>query len=102
MEEPISSIYERLHVLIQEKEDVTTSVNKKKKKGLFCWVAREVYGENDIRWMIFRDWMITSAPRWFLRAYLNYGEKFATYISNKPKIKSIIKLWMNKRIRAHG
>jgi hypothetical protein len=102
MEEPISSIYERLHVLVQEKEELNTTVSSKKKKGFFCWVAREIYGENDIRWIVFREWMLTSAPIWFIKAYLNYGERFATYISDKPRIKSIIKLWMNKKIKAHG
>jgi len=35
MEEPISSIYERLHVLIQEEETVTTKTTTSKKKGWF-------------------------------------------------------------------
>lgn len=99
MEEPISSIYERLHVLLQEKETITTTVTSKKKKGLFCWVAREVYGKEDIRWLLFRSWMILEAPSWLVSVYWKYGERFAEYISDKPRIKSLIKIWMNKKIK---
>ncbi|MFM7136592.1 MAG: hypothetical protein ACKO1M_05930, partial [Planctomycetota bacterium] len=30
--------------------------------GGFCWVAREVYGVHDPRWLAFRTWLTTEAP----------------------------------------
>ena len=63
-----------------------------------CWVAREVYGETNPKWLQFREWMLTKAPVWFRNLYIKHGEKFAKFISNKPMLKSIIRNWMNGRI----
>ena len=65
-----------------------------------CWVAREVYGIDNIRWLMFRRWLFESSPSWFLNFYLKHGEKFAVWISNKPKIKLVIRRWMDSRINA--
>jgi hypothetical protein len=66
-----------------------------------CWVAREVYGINSIKWVMFRGWLLTSAPNWLLDSYIKYGEKFANWISNKPFIKSIIRKLMDQAIKSH-
>lgn len=66
--------------------------------ALMCWVAREVYGSDNPRWMQFRVWMLLDAPKWFLNLYIKYGERFANWISNKPTIKSMIRYWMDTRI----
>tara|TARA_R110002020_G_scaffold229767_1_gene440590 strand:- start:1603 stop:2667 length:1065 start_codon:yes stop_codon:yes gene_type:complete len=63
-----------------------------------CWVAREVYGAENPRWLQFRQWVIHKSPNWFFRLYSKYGEKFAQFISNKPFIKNIIRKWMNTKI----
>ena len=63
--------------------------------ALLCWVAREVYGKEDIRWTIFRQWIYTEAPEWLFKLYAKHGEKFAEYISNKPFIKRIVKCAMD-------
>jgi len=68
--------------------------------GIFgCWVAREVYGIESGKWMQFREWMLNDSPSWFRKLYLKYGERFAKFISNKPRIKSIIRNWMNTKIK---
>ena len=64
-----------------------------------CWVAREVYGINNRKWLLFRNYLFNESPSWFKNIYIKYGEKFANFISNKPLLKSIIKLWMNKKIK---
>ena len=64
-----------------------------------CWVAREVYGINNYKWLLFRDYLSNESPIWFKNIYIKHGEKFAKFISNKPLLKSIIKLWMNKKIK---
>jgi hypothetical protein len=64
-----------------------------------CWVAREVYGIENPQWLEFRYWMYNESPSWFRNLYLKYGERFAKFISNKPRIKSIIRKWMNTKIK---
>ena len=63
-----------------------------------CWVAREVYGEHNPTWKIFREWLVEDAPKWFHDLYCKYGERFAKFISNKPKLKQLVKAWMDSRI----
>lgn len=63
-----------------------------------CWVAREVYGVDNPRWLLFREWMLTKAPAWLRNLYLRYGERIARWLENKPTLKKLIKLWMDRRI----
>lgn len=65
----------------------------------FCWVAREVYGPLNPQWLQFREWMLSEAPNWFYHLYLKFGERFANWISDKPRIKAIIRKWMDTKIR---
>ena len=65
----------------------------------FCWVAREVYGIENPKWLEFREWMLNDSPSWFRNTYIKYGERFAKFISNKPRVKSIIRKWMNTKIK---
>jgi hypothetical protein len=64
-----------------------------------CWVAREVYGIDNPQWLQFREWMLNDSPSWFRKLYIKFGERFAAFISNKPRIKSIIRKWMDTRIK---
>jgi hypothetical protein len=66
--------------------------------GASCWVAREVYGVENPKWVIFREWMLNKSPKWFRALYLTYGERFATWIKDKPKLKTMIRNWMDARI----
>jgi len=67
--------------------------------GFFaCWVAREVYGADNPKWVEFREWMFTKASDNLRNFYLKYGERIAESIRNKPKIKSIIRKWMDSKI----
>jgi len=63
-----------------------------------CWVAREVYGAENPKWIEFRNWMAIDAPAWFRNLYVKFGERFAEFISNKPTLKNIIRKWMDSRI----
>lgn len=60
-----------------------------------CWVAREVYGTKDKKWEIFRAWLLTEAPEWLYKLYMEHGEEFAHYISDKPILKRIVKAAMD-------
>ena len=66
--------------------------------NLFCWVAREVYGPTNPAWLQFREWMFNESPQWFFELYAKYGERFASWISNKPRLKGIIRKWMDSKI----
>jgi hypothetical protein len=63
-----------------------------------CWVAREVYGVHNPKWMVFRHWMLFLSPFWFRAIYLRFGERFANYISNKPTLKKKIRAWMDSKV----
>jgi hypothetical protein len=63
-----------------------------------CWVAREVYGVENPKWVLFREWLLSKAPAWFRSLYIKHGAEFAEFISNKPKLKSLIRRWMDSRI----
>jgi len=64
----------------------------------FCWVAREVYGAHNPAWLLFREWMLNESPGWFRAIYIKFGERFAKFISNKPRLKARIRLWMDSKI----
>ena len=66
--------------------------------NLFCWVAREVYGVHNPAWLLFREWMLNESPGWFRAIYIRFGERFAKFISNKPRLKARIRLWMDSKI----
>lgn len=63
-----------------------------------CWVAREVYGVDNPRWKEFRAWMLTKAPAWFRRMYLQKGAAFAEHIKDKPELKLEIRTWMDTQL----
>jgi len=65
----------------------------------YCWVAREVYGEHNPAWLLFRKWMLNDSPSLFRKAYMKYGERFANFISDKPRLKARIRSWMDSKIR---
>lgn len=58
---------------------------------LFCWVAREVYGADNPRWIRVRDWMLTRAPESLRAFYGEYGERVAADIADKPALKAKIR-----------
>lgn len=64
-----------------------------------CWVAREIYGETNPQWLLFRAYLLSDAPSWFRKLYLKFGERFAEFISTKPRLKSVIKKWMDTKIK---
>jgi hypothetical protein len=64
-------------------------------KGFMCWVAREVYGVQDVRWLIFRQWLLGKAPVWLRNLYLRHGEAFAAWISTRPRAKRVVRWLMD-------
>lgn len=68
------------------------------KGGILCWVAREVYGIDNPKWLQFREWMLTKASDNLRNYYIEYGERIAKSIRNRPKIKALIRKWMDSKI----
>lgn len=64
-----------------------------------CWVAREVYGWNNLRWLLFAFWLMDDAPRWLRALYIRHGERFAQWIADKPRIKNVIRFFMDRAIK---
>ena len=65
-----------------------------------CWVAREVYGETNPQWLLFRSWLLDDSPSWFRNLYISKGEAFADWLSKNTWLKPIIRRWMDGRIRS--
>ena len=63
-----------------------------------CWVAREVYGHDNPKWLQFRAWLRSDAPRWLHDVYAAHGEEFALWIHDKPAAKSAVRLLMDQAI----
>ena len=60
-----------------------------------CWVAREVYGSDNYKWLVFRDYVSHEAPSWFRKLYIKHGEKFADFIKDKPLLKFAVRKSMD-------
>jgi flagellar hook-associated protein 2 len=63
-----------------------------------CWVARAVYGAGNPRWLVFRFWLLKESPAWFRWLYLRHGERFASWLDDKPRVRHAIRRWMDKRV----
>ena len=68
----------------------------------FCWVAREVYGADNPKWLLFRAWMLTDAPVWLRELYATHGEDFAAWIHDKPVLKAGLRMIMDQVIEAQA
>lgn len=59
----------------------------------FCWIAREVYGEDNPKWVKARTWMMTRAPNSLFWFYADFGEDIALRLKDLPEDR--------ERIRGH-
>jgi hypothetical protein len=69
--------------------------------ALICWVAREVYGKDNPKWLMFREWMLVESPEWLFDLYMKHGEEFANYISDKPVLKWAVRKAMDFAINRY-
>tara|TARA_Y100000034_G_scaffold39441_1_gene48679 strand:- start:249 stop:1232 length:984 start_codon:yes stop_codon:yes gene_type:complete len=65
-----------------------------------CWVAREVYGVNNPKWLLFRHWLLNYSPNWFCNWYEQNGKMVAKWLSKNNWLKPAIRRWMNGRIQS--
>jgi hypothetical protein len=59
-----------------------------------CWVARAAFGEADIRWMIFRAWLVDDAPAWFRRLYIRHGEAIGNWLAGRQSARLVVRALM--------
>lgn len=67
--------------------------------GGMCWVARAAFGEDDPRWLQFREWLYHNAPLWLFKWYANNGESFAVYVRRSPLLAGIVRKLMSLVIK---
>jgi len=59
-----------------------------------CWIARAAFGEADIRWMIFRAWLVDDAPAWFRSLYIRYGEVIGAWLAGRDSARRVVRAMM--------
>jgi len=60
----------------------------------YCWVAAEIWGQNDVKTRQARFYVITN-NNWFVRLYLKYGITWSNMIRGRKWLQSIIKpIWI--------
>jgi hypothetical protein len=68
-----------------------------------CWVARAAFGESDIRWLIFRAWLLEDAPVWFRQLYIRFGEKVGNWLEARDDVRWLVRAMMmpvvNRKLR---
>ena len=64
--------------------------------SLFCWLAREVYGVDNPKWLEFREWMLTKAPAWLRDFYQEYGQAIARWVQHRPVVKAVLRFFMDQ------
>jgi len=65
-----------------------------------CWVAREVYGVDDPRWLRFRDILLDRANDNILTLYAVFGEDYAEHIRHRPEEKARMRALMDSVLEA--
>ncbi len=64
-----------------------------------CWVARAAFGEHDIRWLIFRGWLLDDAPAWFRALYIRHGETFGAWLTGRDSARHVVRRMMTPAIK---
>jgi hypothetical protein len=68
-----------------------------------CWVARAAFGDSDIRWQIFRAWLLEDAPVWFRRLYIRHGESVGAWLAGRTGARRVVRTLMmpavNRKLR---
>jgi hypothetical protein len=59
-----------------------------------CWIARAAFGETDLRWMIFREWLVVDAPAWFRNLYIRHGEAIGFWLRDHRVMRRVVRTLM--------
>jgi len=78
----------------------TFAMGAAKLAPFLCWVAREVYGEDDPRWLEYRDKMLAHGSDELVSAYAEHGPAFAEHIRHNPAMKAQVREAMDMVLAA--
>lgn len=67
--------------------------------SFLCHVARQVYGPENGRWVVFYYWKELIAPKWFRALYNRVAPQVAILIRPFPLLQSVIRGWMDRKIQ---
>ncbi len=80
-------------------KNVGSAVGDFAKAFAMCYIAREVFGLFDPRWVMFRDWLNSpDAPERLRDWYTKNGQRVALWLQNRPETKVKIKNLMISKI----
>jgi hypothetical protein len=63
-----------------------------------CWIARAAFGETDLRWMIFREWLVVDAPAWFRNLYIRHGEAIGFWLKDHAAMRKMVRTLMTPAV----
>jgi hypothetical protein len=100
----MAKIYSRPAIVRRDPVTLTAaakilSITKPVMKPSPCWVARAVYGEDNPRWLLFRDWLAFQAPAWLRGGYVRHGESFARLVRHSALLRGLLRPAMDRAIR---
>jgi hypothetical protein len=100
-DQPRSPVRQTYRKPALRKGPVLASVTAQSVSGIAdkCWVARAAFGETDLRWMLFREWLDVDAPAWFHSLYLRHGAAIGVWLQNRPLARSAVRGLMMPAIR---
>ncbi len=75
------------------------AVGSPAKKVTNCWVARAAFGHDDIRWQVFRAWLMEDAPIWFRKAYIRYGAQVGAWLEGRESARAVVRAAMMVAVR---
>jgi len=64
-----------------------------------CWVAQAAFGRDDIRWMVFREWLLADSPHWFRNFYIRFGERIGAWLDSRETAKAVVRYLMMPAVR---
>jgi hypothetical protein len=65
-----------------------------------CGIARAVYGTEDTRWKVWRNWLMNHAPRWFRRFYLRAIPKVTPLVERHEPLRFCLQKGMDWVVNA--
>jgi hypothetical protein len=71
-----------------------------------CWVARAVYGPENPRWILFRQWLfgngsVPEVRTLLQRVYMRHGESFARIVDKSPCLRKMLRVLMDLVLYIH-
>ena len=98
--------YRNADTAIKTKMNVVAALAQANPAPGGCWVARAVYGPDNPRWILFRQWLFGNGPvpevrTLFQKLYMRYGKSFARVVDKSPCLRSVLRVLMDLALYTH-